>query len=208
MVSKSKIAIMLSQLQLFKQANFKQEQYPTDSEVAAETLWLAYMKGDIEGKIIADFGCGTGVLGIAALLLGAEKVYFVDKDNEALEILEQNLAELEYDNYEVMNKDIGDTKISADVVLENPPFGTRQKHADREFLLKAFETARVVYSFHKTSTSKFVEKISKDYGFRIAERRDFKFPLKNTMEHHKSKIKRIDVTMFLLEKNSAESGGS
>ena len=31
-----------------------------------------------------DYGCGSGILGIAALLLGAEKVYAVDNDPQAL----------------------------------------------------------------------------------------------------------------------------
>ena len=39
---------------------------------------------DLTGKIVIDYGCGSGILGIAALLLGAEKVYAVDNDPQAL----------------------------------------------------------------------------------------------------------------------------
>ena len=39
---------------------------------------------DLEGKIVIDYGCGSGILGIAALLLGAEKVIAVDNDPQAL----------------------------------------------------------------------------------------------------------------------------
>ena len=44
--------------------------------------WLEQQ--DLAGKIVIDYGCGSGILGIAALLLGAEKVYAVDNDPQAL----------------------------------------------------------------------------------------------------------------------------
>ena len=94
MISKSGLAIALSKLKTFKKPKVSLEQYPTDSEVAAELLWHAYMAGDIEGKKIADLGCGTGILGIGCLLLGAEHVYFADIDAEALEICLENLQNI------------------------------------------------------------------------------------------------------------------
>lgn len=39
---------------------------------------------DLAGKTIIDYGCGSGILGIAALLLGAEKVIAIDNDPQAL----------------------------------------------------------------------------------------------------------------------------
>lgn len=44
--------------------------------------WLAVNKP--EGLSLVDYGCGSGVLGIAALLLKAEIVYGVDNDPQAL----------------------------------------------------------------------------------------------------------------------------
>lgn len=38
----------------------------------------------LAGKIVIDYGCGSGILGIAALLLGAERVIAVDNDPQAL----------------------------------------------------------------------------------------------------------------------------
>jgi len=38
----------------------------------------------IDGKQVVDFGCGSGVLAIAALLLGAEKAWAVDIDDQAV----------------------------------------------------------------------------------------------------------------------------
>ena len=49
---------------------------------------------DIREKTIADFGCGCGMLSIAATLMGAEKVYSVDIDSDALVICKRNLEDL------------------------------------------------------------------------------------------------------------------
>ncbi|WP_339672879.1 50S ribosomal protein L11 methyltransferase [Dasania marina] len=44
--------------------------------------WLD--SADVKDKVIIDYGCGSGILGIAALLLGAKKVIAVDNDPQAL----------------------------------------------------------------------------------------------------------------------------
>ena len=67
----------MSKLKAFIHPKVKQEQYTTDSEPAAEVLHSAYMNHDIKNKIIADLGCGTGILGIGCLLLEAGFVYFL-----------------------------------------------------------------------------------------------------------------------------------
>lgn len=43
-----------------------------------------------KGAEVADIGCGTGVLAIAAILLGAEKATAVDVDSNAVKITEEN----------------------------------------------------------------------------------------------------------------------
>lgn len=49
---------------------------------------------DIRDRTVADFGCGCGMLSIAATLMGAEKVYSVDIDEDALVICKRNLEDL------------------------------------------------------------------------------------------------------------------
>jgi ribosomal protein L11 methyltransferase len=44
--------------------------------------WLDSL--DLTGKTVVDYGCGSGILGIAALLLGAVDVIAVDNDPQAL----------------------------------------------------------------------------------------------------------------------------
>lgn len=45
---------------------------------------------DLTGKYVIDYGCGSGILAIAAALLGAEKVIAVDTDPQALEATRAN----------------------------------------------------------------------------------------------------------------------
>lgn len=49
------------------------------------SLCLEWLDGlDLAGKTVTDFGCGSGVLAIAALKLGAARVIGVDNDPQAL----------------------------------------------------------------------------------------------------------------------------
>ena len=201
--SKKALAMLLSGLKGFESPKVRVEQYSTDAEIAAEVLWYAYMKGDI-GKVSVDLGCGTGILGIGLLALGSKKVYFIDSDQKVIDIAKENLSKLksEYNlgfaDFRCQN--IEDFNENVDLVLQNPPFGTKVRHIDRIFLKKAFEISKVIYSFHKSETKKFVEALSKDNGFKITNIFDFKFALKATMKHHTRKIKHIDVSCFRIEK--------
>ncbi len=63
-----------------------------------------------------------------------------------------------------------DFDINVDVVIQNPPFGTKEQHADCEFLKKAFELAPVIYSFHKNSTKNYIIQFGKSHGFFVKSR--------------------------------------
>jgi ribosomal protein L11 methyltransferase len=45
---------------------------------------------NLQGLTLVDYGCGSGILGLAALLLGASKVYGVDNDPQALTATTEN----------------------------------------------------------------------------------------------------------------------
>ncbi len=206
-LTKSKLAIILSKLKGFENPKFKDEQYTTDSEVAATILWNAYMAGDIENQIIADLGSGTGILGLGAILLGATKVYFVEKDKDALKIFEENLSKIkenqkELQDYEtkIVFDDVKNFSHQVDVVFQNPPFGIKKLHADRSFLEKAFEISKKIYSFHKSESTSFLQSFSLQHKFAIVEEHKFAFPIKQTMKYHTSKIKRIEVSCYKFEK--------
>ncbi|GAA5014833.1 50S ribosomal protein L11 methyltransferase [Acinetobacter puyangensis] len=61
---------------------------------ASTFLCLQWLAGiDLQDKIVVDYGCGSGILGVAALLLGAKYVYATDIDPQAVLATKQN-AEL------------------------------------------------------------------------------------------------------------------
>jgi ribosomal protein L11 methyltransferase len=61
---------------------------------ATTGLCLDWIAHHIEpGITVIDYGCGSGILGIAAARLGAVRVYGVDIDPVALEVSEKNAAQ-------------------------------------------------------------------------------------------------------------------
>ncbi len=53
---------------------------------ATTALCLKWLESqDLTGKTVVDFGCGSGILGIAAIKLGAERMIGIDIDPQALE---------------------------------------------------------------------------------------------------------------------------
>jgi ribosomal protein L11 methyltransferase len=54
-------------------------------------LCLTWLDGlDLVGKTVVDFGCGSGILSLAALKLGAKKVIGIDIDPQALQASKAN----------------------------------------------------------------------------------------------------------------------
>jgi ribosomal protein L11 methyltransferase len=47
---------------------------------------------ELQGKVVIDYGCGSGILAIAAVLLGASRVIAIDNDPQAILASESNRA--------------------------------------------------------------------------------------------------------------------
>ena len=206
MITRAQLAITLSKLEDFTNPDPKREQYMTDSETASQMLWGAFMQGDIDGKIVVDMGCGTGVLGLGALLLGAKWVMMVEIDEKALEAARRNYEKLKTqfglgNNITFIHSDIRSYTKEADTVIENPPFGVQNEHADRPFLLKAFEIGKAVYSLHKIESQGFVEGLAKESKFRLTHLWRYSLQLKKTMDFHTQRIERVAVGCFRLERD-------
>lgn len=202
--SKRDLEVILSKLQSFEKPSLTLEQYPTPSNIAAEWVWNMALKGEVAGKVIVDAGSGPGILGIGLLILGARKVIFIDKDSEAIQICQHNYdnikEEYEIGQAEFIAHDFSLFDGEADIVVQNPPFGTKQEHADKKFLEKAFAVAPIVYSMHKWSTQKFVEAICKDYSFQITDVWRYEFPIKAAFKFHEKPVQLVDVGLWRMEK--------
>ncbi len=77
---------------------------------------------------IADIFCGSGVMGLEALSRGAEHVTFIDKNPQALEVLEYNIIKLgEENNTKLLRADSSDLPATAepyDLLLLDPPYNS------------------------------------------------------------------------------------
>lgn len=200
-MNKKQLAIMLSKLKTFEKPKVKFEQYQTDPEIAAEIAWFAFMNNDIKDKIVADFGCGNGVLGIAALLLNARQVYFIDIDNDSILLTKQNLNSLKLQNYILLHQDISKFNKKIDTVLENPPFGIQVPYSDKPFLEKAMEVSNIIYSFHKIESRQFIETLASDHNFKVDFILPLKLPIKKTQKFHKKPVYPVNIGIWKLKRN-------
>lgn len=79
--------------------------------------WLD--QAQIEGKTIIDFGCGSGILSIAALLLGAGSVTAVDHDPQALQATADNAEKNRVRNNLTILDNQQPLGVIADITLAN-----------------------------------------------------------------------------------------
>ena len=196
-MNKKELAIRLSKLKSLKKLDVSLEQYQTESELAAEILWMAYLNNDIENKAVADFGCGNGIFGFGSLLLEANKVYFVDKDKEALSVAKENCKSKKSG---FMNIDISEFKKKTDTVFMNPPFGVQKRKADKEFLLTAMKNASVIYSIHKIESKKFIDALCKENNFKVENILEADFLLKKTYKFHKKEKHYVKTGVWIIRR--------
>ncbi|PRQ46646.1 putative methyltransferase small domain, S-adenosyl-L-methionine-dependent methyltransferase [Rosa chinensis] len=192
---------LLGGLQQFSNPKVELEQYPTGPHIASRMLYTAENSfGDVCDKVVADFGCGCGTLGVAAGLLGAEHVIGIDVDPESLELASLNAEELELDiDYVQCNiKNLGWRAEVVDTIVMNPPFGTRKKGADMDFLSVALKVAsQAVYSLHKTSTRDHVKRAAlQQFNASSAEVIcELRYDLPQTYKFHKKR--EVDIAVDL-----------
>lgn len=192
---------LLGNLDQFAAPKIELEQYPTGPHIASRMLYTAENSfGDVSDKVVADFGCGCGTLGIAAALLGADHVIGFDVDADSLEIAYLNAEDLELDvNFVQCDiRNLGCRGKTIDTVVMNPPFGTRNKGADMDFLSVALKVAsQAVYSLHKSTTRDHVKKTAlREYNAKSAEVLcELRYDVPQLYKFHKKK--EVDIAVDL-----------
>ena len=201
-MDRRKLAVELSMLRGFSKPKRFLEQYPTDPETASSLLWTAFMCGDLEGRVVADLGCGTGVLSYGALILGAREVLCVDIDADALNDAKRNLRELS--RVHLILADVRSIPLlRVDTVIMNPPFGVVKRGMDLRFLEVALRIARrAVYTIHKFNEESHRLIVSKaiESGFsaRLIEVRSMFIPA--LYETHKRRVHRFRVALYVFKR--------
>ncbi|XP_056145103.1 rRNA N6-adenosine-methyltransferase METTL5 [Lampris incognitus] len=198
----------LQQVDTFEDPKILLEQYPTSPHIAACMLYTIHNTyGDIEGKLVADLGCGCGVLSVGAAMLDAGLCVGFDIDNDALDIFRRNKEEFEITNIDLVQCDICSLEADAfakkfDIVIMNPPFGTKHNQGmDMKFLRLALTMAkRSVYSLHKTSTRDHIHKKAKDWGVTMEVIAELRYDLPASYKFHKKKSVDINVDFLRFSK--------
>ena len=84
---------------------------------------------NFENSIILDIFSGSGSFGIECLSRGSARVFFIEKNNKAIEVLEKNISSINSkDKCEIINKDILHIDLSnllhakVNLIFLDPPF--------------------------------------------------------------------------------------
>ena len=92
--------------------------------------------GPVEGAAVVDLFAGSGALGLEALSRGAASCVFVERDREAVRVIEANLETLRLTGATVVARDVlsalRDDRARGrryDLVLADPPYEDWQTHA-------------------------------------------------------------------------------
>ena len=100
---------------------------PYSAKYLLQQLLQAGLADKIKGKTVIDMGCGIGILGISAAMMGAKFVLFVDNHAPAVanaDLNAQLLGLKKGENYDVLQSDVFSNfkeGFKADIIIANVP---------------------------------------------------------------------------------------
>ena len=196
-MKQKELEMILQKVPTYERANPFIEQYMTPANIAADIIYTAYQFGDLRDKKVIDLGCGTGIFSFGAKLANAKEVIGIDIDEEPIKIAKK-YAEENNQDIQFIAKDAKDVDIKCDTVIMNPPFGAQKSNrwADRRFIEKGFEIAKVIYSMHLSKTIDFIEKMISSLNGKIDYYKKYTFSIKHIFNFHSKKAEDIDVTLI------------
>jgi len=195
MMKKRALEISLEKLAKPTNPKAELEQYTTPADIAADMLWTALSFGDIQGRTVADLGCGNGVLGIGAALIGASFVACYDSDPGMIPLVYSN-SEVAKVKVEAVCAEVRSIENHFDTVVQNPPFGAQNPGADRPFLITAIRISDVAYSLHLAETTEFVEKFCRSQKAEVQHIKNYKFKIPFMFEFHTKPAEFVDVALL------------
>lgn len=207
MSTKSELTQQLGVVAGFDDARVDLEQYRTPPELAAHLVHTADLQGDIEGRVVIDLGCGTGMLALGAALRGPQTVVGVDIDPNPLSTARENERRVATNS--------GVSWVRADAtkaplcperpttVIMNPPFGAQSgnEHADKRFLQSTARFADVSYSIHNAGSADFVESFAADNGGQVTHAFEAEFSIPRSFDFHEQDKHELAVEVFRIAWN-------
>lgn len=188
----------LDRLAGFPSPRAADEQVRTPAEAAAEMLLEAAGRDDLADRVVADLGCGTGVLSVGAAMLGARRVIGIDRDPAAIALARENAGSL-VARIDLREGDVASFGETVDTVVMNPPFGAQRRGADRPFWETALAVARrAVYAFSLSDSRSFIERRAVERHARIELCRPVAWMLPRTFPHHRKPRVPLPVDLWVL----------
>lgn len=120
-------------------------------------LVLNLMKDYVKNKTVIDIGCGSGVLGISAVLLGASKAYCIDICKEALEHTYENSILNHVSKQVWIGSTLPKKEFSNSILLMNMTFGDQLLVIDS---IKHLETTWICSGILQSQHQSYVDWIS------------------------------------------------
>jgi ribosomal protein L11 methyltransferase len=75
---------------------------------------------EVQGKLVIDVGCGSGILALAALALGAERAIAIDNDPDVIDVTRENAARNGFaERIVASTTDVAALDVQAPLVLAN-----------------------------------------------------------------------------------------
>lgn len=199
LIRKRELTIKLQQVVPHPKPKVALEQYTIPADLAADILFEAcYVYDDIENKSVADLGTGTGRLALGASMLGAGYVIGIDLDPASLVVASRNAKLLGLHPNWVCGV-IEGLRGRVDTVLMNPPFGTKQRHADIRFLQAALALGTTVYSIHKSSTREYLFRWLQGHADKTERILSTRMEIPHQFSFHRKRIRQVEVDVFRIQ---------
>lgn len=94
--------------------------FGTGSHATTSMCLEQLVETDLLAKTVVDYGCGSGILSMAASILGAHQVHGIDYDPQALQASEQNSTNNDFKNIRFYSPELFKVQnITADVLVAN-----------------------------------------------------------------------------------------
>ena len=193
-MNRIELSAKLSALEVPKRFSIRMEQYPTDVRTAIELLSFADSLGRISGRDIADFGCGNGILGIGAALLGARSVDMYDIDGSMTAVCETNIKRTGVSGCSAYLEDFFDVDKKYDTVIANPPFGIQSSFNIRALIIKLEKVADTFFFIYKSNSQS--KSIADECGLSVREIGDI--PIPNLSKFHRKR--KVDIPVCVIYK--------
>lgn len=105
--------------------------FGTGHHPTTRMMMNAMLLEEFNGKSVADFGAGTGILSILAHQLGANSIVAIDNDNWSIENIKENTSLNNADHIEVLQAEDLDTIGQVDIMLANINKHVLIEHVER-----------------------------------------------------------------------------